>query len=68
LQPYDFAADDLANGVQKSAFGQKRTVVLKNLGLVVAITVANASINPTSAGHYQIAVLNLEIQIDNFNP
>jgi hypothetical protein len=67
LQAYDFAADDLAQGVQKSAFGEKRTVSLKGLGLVLRIAVSKAAVSPISAGNYQLDALNLQIEVDNSN-
>jgi len=68
LQAYDFAADDLARGVQNSAFGEKRTVSLKTLGLVVRIAVSKATASPISAGNYQLDALDLQIEADNLNP
>ena len=68
LQTYDFAADDLAQGVQKSAFGEKRTVSLKSLGLVARIDVSKATVSPVSAGNYQLDALELQIEVDNLNP
>jgi hypothetical protein len=68
LQSYDFAANDLARGVQNSAFGKKRTVFLKNLGLVVRIDVLKATVSPVAAGTYQVDSLNLQIEVDNANP
>ena len=65
LQAYDFAANDLAQGVQKSAFGEKRTVSLKSLGLVVRISVSKAAVSPISAGNYQLDALDLQIEVDN---
>ncbi|MGC2417910.1 MAG: hypothetical protein WA434_09195, partial [Candidatus Acidiferrales bacterium] len=65
LQAYDFAASDLADGVQKSAFGEKRTVSLKSLGLVVRIAVLKASVSPISAGNYQLDTLDLQIEVEN---
>jgi hypothetical protein len=65
LQAYDFAASDLAEGVQKSAFGEKRTVSLKSLGLVVRIAVLKASVSPISAGNYQLDTLDLQIEVEN---
>jgi hypothetical protein len=65
LQAYDFAADDLAHGAQKSAFGEKRTVSLKNLGLVLRIAVSKALVSPISAGNYQFGSLELQIELDN---
>ena len=65
LQAYDFAADDLAQGVQKSAFGEKRTVSLKGLALVVRIAVSRATVGPISVGNYQLKALDLQIEVDN---
>jgi hypothetical protein len=68
LQAYDFAAKDLSQGAQKSAFGEKRALSLKGLGLVVRIAVSNAAVSPISAGNYQLDVLDLQIDVDNVNP
>jgi len=68
LQAYDFAGGDFAQGVQKSAFGEKRTVTLKNLGLVVRIAVSKAIVRPVSGGYYQFDALELQIEVDNLNP
>lgn len=68
LQAYDFAADDLAQGVQKSAFGEKRTVSLKSLGLVVRIAILKAAVSQVSPGRYQLDALDLHVEVDNSNP
>jgi hypothetical protein len=68
LQAYDFAADDLAQGVRKSAFGEKRTVPLKSLGLVLRIAISKAAVSPISAGNHQLDALDLEVEVDNLNP
>jgi len=68
LQAYDFAANDLAQGVEKSAFREKRTVSLKKLGLVVRIAVSKAAVSRISAGNYQLDALDLQIEVDNINP
>jgi hypothetical protein len=68
LQAYDFSANDLAQGVQKSAFGEKRMVSLKNLGLVLRVAVSKAAVSPVSAGNYQLDALDLQIEVDNSNP
>ena len=68
LQAYDFAADDLAQGVQKSAFGEKRKVSLNSLGLVLRITVSKAAVSPTPAGNYQLNALDLQIDLNNLTP
>ena len=67
LQAYDFAANDLSQGVRKSAFGQTRTVTLTGLGLVVRIDLIKASVSPISAGKYQIDELEMKIEVSS-NP
>jgi len=66
LQAYDFAASDLAQGVKKSAFGEKRTVSLRDLGLMVQIVISKAAVSPISAGSYQIDALDLQIEAENW--
>ena len=68
LQAYDFSADDLAQGVQKSAYGEKRMVSLKNLGLVVRMAISKATVSPVSRDKNQIDALELQIEVDNSNP
>ena len=68
LQAYDFAANDLVNGAQKSAYGENRTVLLKSLGLMVQIDVAKAVVSRASAGTYQVDALELQIRVDNATP
>jgi hypothetical protein len=68
LQSYDFAAGDFAQGIQKSAFGTKRTVSLKKSGLQLRIAVSKATVSPISAGNYQLDALDLQIEVDNSNP
>jgi hypothetical protein len=68
LQAYDFAADDLAQGVQKSAFGEKRTVRLKDVGLVVQIAVLKAAVCGISTRSHQIDSLELQIDVNNYTP
>jgi hypothetical protein len=68
IQPCDFVANDLAQGVQKSVFGERRTVPLKSLGLVVRISVSKATVSPISASNYQLDALDLQIEVDNSNP
>ena len=65
IQPCDFVANDLAQGAQKSVFGDKRTLLSKSLGLVVHIAVSKAVVSPISAANYQIDSLGLQIEIDN---
>lgn len=68
LQAYDFPADDLAEGAQKSVFGKERMMSLKNLGLVIRITILKAAVSPISGGHHQLDALELQIEVDNSNP
>lgn len=46
LQAYDFPGRDLAQGTQKTAFGEQRTIVVKSLGLKVSIVLLNAKVSP----------------------
>jgi hypothetical protein len=68
LQPCDFVANDLAQGAQKSVFGEKRTILPKNSGLVVRIVVSSATVSPISAGNYQLETLDLRVEVDNSRP
>ena len=68
LQACDFPGRDLAQGVQKTVFGEKRTIHLKRLGLVVRIAVLKATVSPISAGDFQIDALDLQIVVDNSSP
>jgi len=65
LQAYDFAAGDLAGGVQKSAFGEKRLVFLKSLGLKIRIVISKVIVSQFSAGNYQLDALELQIEVNN---
>jgi hypothetical protein len=65
LQPYDFVANDLAEGVRKSAFGAKRAVTLNRLGLVVRMNVLKATVVPTSTGNHEFDTLEVQIEVDN---
>jgi hypothetical protein len=64
IQPCDFVANDLAHGPQKSVFGDKRTLFLKGLGLVVRINVSKAVVSAISTGNYQLCALALRIEVD----
>jgi hypothetical protein len=67
LQSYDFAATDLMQGVDKSAFGKMRSIMLKELGLVLEITLLNAKVTPTPSGGYQIAELEAHVSMHHIN-
>lgn len=67
LQPYDFAAIDLAHGAENSAFGEKRTVSLKNIALTVVLDVLKSTVSPISGGKYKLDGLQLRIGVNNFN-
>jgi len=67
IQPCDFVANDLAKGIQKSVFGEKRKLSRKDLGLVVRITVRSAIVSVTPSGNYQLDGLGLQIEVDNTN-
>jgi hypothetical protein len=68
LQAYDFSANDLAHGVQESAFGKKRMISLYNLGLVLTVSVSKVAVRPVSDTDYQLDALDLQIEVDNINP
>jgi hypothetical protein len=68
IQPCDFVANDLAGGAQRSVFGEKRTILLKNSGLVVRIVVSRATVSQISAGNYQLDALDLQIEVNNSRP
>jgi hypothetical protein len=55
-------------GAQKSVFGVNRTILVKNLGLVVRIAVSKAIVSPAPAGSYQLDELDLQIEVNNSGP
>lgn len=63
LQPYDFAAVDFSHGIDKSAFGKNRELVLRDLSLVVEMTVLEAKVSPTNSGSYQIDKLKVKVGV-----
>ena len=65
LQAYDFAANDLARGIQHSAFGKERIIRLTILGIVVRIVVSKATVSLISSGKYQVNSLELQIEVEN---
>jgi hypothetical protein len=65
LQPYDFAVDDLAHGVKNSVFGEKRTITVSDLGLVLRIVITDATVSPISASSYEFDALALQVEVDN---
>jgi hypothetical protein len=67
-QAYIFGGRDFTQGAKKSLYGEKRTVFLKNLGLVVQITVSKATVSPVSADGYQFDALTLQVEVDNSGP
>ena len=64
VQSFMFLAWDFKQGVKKSIYGEKRTISVENLGLVVQITVSKAVVNP-SGSNYQLDALDLKIEVDN---
>lgn len=68
LQAYDFAGGDLKDGVQKSTFGERRTVVLKDLGLIIHINISKVVVSPVSAEFYEVNMLDLQIEVNNLEP
>jgi hypothetical protein len=68
LQAYDFAAADLAKGAKASAYGEKRTIPLPSLGLVVSVVIDKAVVTPVSSTDYQMDELDLKVTVDNRKP
>jgi hypothetical protein len=68
IQPCDFVANDFAKGIQKSAFGEKRIIPRKNLGLVVRIVVSKATVSLISNENYQLDDIELQLEVDSSNP
>jgi hypothetical protein len=66
LQPPDFAANDLAHGVKDSVYGEKRTMSLTKLRLLLRVVVTDATVSPNpTIGGYQLDRLTLHIEVDN---
>ncbi|MGB9335164.1 MAG: hypothetical protein WCB14_09170 [Candidatus Acidiferrales bacterium] len=68
LQPYDFVAADLAQGIDKSAFGAHRMIKAANPDVVVQIDVLSASVSRAAGGEYQIDELKILLSVDNAKP
>jgi hypothetical protein len=66
LQAWHFNADDLAHGVEKSAYGNIRTVPLKSLDLKVRVVVSDATVSPISSGRYELEAIHLQIDVANW--
>jgi hypothetical protein len=65
-QPYDFAASDFAQGVQKSIYGESRVINVRNMGMQIRVKVAEVRVEPILRGpeqplRYQFGDLTLEI-------
>jgi hypothetical protein len=67
LQKWIFAAGDFAQGVEKSAYGPRRTVALEWLGLGVDINVLSAIASPSGgfSGDYKWDALELQVNVKN---
>ena len=68
LEPYDFVAADLAQGIDKSAFGAHRKIRLANLDVVVQIDLLSAGVSRAPGGEYQIDELKISLSVDNAKP
>lgn len=64
VQDFMFPAWDYKDGVKGSTYGDKRTIFVKKLGLVVRITVSKAAVS-LSPKYYQLDALSLKIEVDN---
>jgi hypothetical protein len=67
LQSYIFGAYDLAKGVKKSAFGKKRIIYLKRLGLKITTVISKDVVSQFSSGNYQLDTLELNIEVNNID-
>jgi hypothetical protein len=65
MQPFIFAAGDLVNGPEKSAYGQQRTIPVPKLGLQVSIRIISAQVSRPAANELRLDELQLEIEIGN---
>jgi len=65
LQACDFVPSDFAHGAKNSAFGENRTVILKHQGLVLRISVTEATVSANSSRGYDLDKLTLQIEVDN---
>lgn len=62
LQPFDFAARDLLNGVSHSAFGKSRRLTLPNSAGVILISLDRAVIDTREGAPY-VKALNLSLKV-----
>lgn len=60
LQPFDFAARDLLNGVSRSAYGKKRRLTLPNSAGIVLLSVDRAVIGTREDAPF-VKALNLSL-------
>ena len=65
LQPFNFVANDLLHGVDKSAFGALRDVDVKSRGLKIAIRVDSAHVAILPDGTNELDRLKLSLAVEN---
>jgi hypothetical protein len=65
LQPYNFAADDLSQGATKSAFGAKRTIVVRSRNLVLSIEVVDVKVSGMPGKTHELRKLKLSVSVEN---
>jgi len=65
LQAFDFNADDLVNGVSKSAFGARRAIPLEAIHIVLEVTILNAKVERAKNGIREINELKLSVAVKN---
>lgn len=65
LQPYDFVAADLAQGAAKSAFGARRSIAMKQRGIVVRMSISRAEVSSVPGGSYELKRLDLIVSVEN---
>jgi hypothetical protein len=65
LQAYKFPAAVLAQGIEKANFGPKRSIYVRQFGLVIQIEVVAANVSKFSAGNYKLDALDLRVNVHN---
>jgi hypothetical protein len=65
LQPYNFVANDLLQGADKSVFGRRRAIGVKSRGLDIVIQIRDVKVSALPDGTYDIDELKLLLAVDN---
>jgi hypothetical protein len=68
VQNFMFPAWDFKQGVRSSIYGERRTIYVKRLGLVVRIHVTKVAVSAISANECLLDTLELQIDVNNLKP